>query len=205
MTVSELIAWCNAIYEPDESSDYEISDSKWMLFFNEAINQIRPHTQVSVTATADKVNGTEEYAIPEDCDVLYDLYEISSSDGTIYSEMVRMPIETILGLCEYTLWDRTLKIAAPTEDITEGLKLYYYKKLSDFTATTDEIELDDPYIIGYYALSRVELSDRQNTEFTIHYSEYETRLKQLKSKIGFDEVQFEDGSGGYGYVNSRQF
>ena len=162
------------------------------MFFNEAGNEIRPHTQIYATATTDIVDGTTLYAIPDDLDVLHEVYRKSDEIEDIYTEMRRCKEETLLGLWDYTLWNKQIKIAKPDANVTDGLKLYYYKKLPTFTLVTENIELEDPYILGYYALSRVELSDRQTNEFAIYNAEYLKRLQSLRSKIPeFDMYELE--------------
>ena len=162
------------------------------MFFNEAGNEIRPHTQIYVTATTDIITDTELYAIPDDLDVLHEVYRKSDEIENIYTEMKRVKEETLLGLWDYTLWNGQIKIAKPSTTISDGLKMYYYKKLPKFTLVTEEIELEDAYILGYYALSRVELADRQTNEFAIYNAEYLKRLQSLRSKIPeFDMYELE--------------
>ena len=192
MLISELITWCNSMYQPDEETDFNITNTKWLMFFNEAGNEIRPHTQIYATLEINVVDGTELYAIPDDLDVLHEVYRKSDEIEDIYTEMRRCKEETYLGLWDYTLWNGQLKIAKPSTTITDGLKMYYYKKLPKFTLITEYIELEDPYILGYYALSRVELSDRQTNEFAIYNAEYLKRLTSLRSKIPeFDPYELE--------------
>ena len=195
MLVSELITWCNKIYEPDETSDFEITDSTWLLFFNECLNNIRPYTNKYVSAYTDLVDGTEQYALPTALDVLNELYicENTDSDDPVYKEMRRVKEETILGYGEYYLWNKTVTIADPEKDVSEGLKIYYYSKASDIEETTEDVPIDDPYILGYYALSRVELADRNTDDYAVHKSEYEDRLYTMKSKIGYDINEMESG------------
>ena len=192
MLVSELISWCNSIYEPDETSDFEITDDRWILFFNECISDIRPYTNIYVTATTDLVEGTEEYALPSDLDVMHELYICTDTSATplIYAEMTRVKEETTLGSNEYILWDKTFTIAEPDETIEDGLKLYYWRKATDIEEVTETIELDDPYILGYYALGQVELADRQQ-DYSVHYERYKDKMLKLKSKIGFDLYELE--------------
>ena len=195
MLVSELITWCNKIYEPDESSDFEITDSTWLLFFNECLNNIRPYTNKYVSAYADLVDGTERYALPSDIDVLHELYicEDTSADDPIYTEMHRVKEEKVLSYNEYYLWDKIINIADPEKNISDGLKIYYYKKASDIEVATEDVPIEDPYILGYYALSRVELADRNTDDYAVHKSEYEDRLYTMKSKIGYDINEMESG------------
>jgi hypothetical protein len=195
MLVSELINWCNNLYEPDESSSFETSDTRWILFFNECLSTIRPFTSIHVTAYTDLIDGTERYALPSDLDVLHELYICMDTtlDNPIYTEMYRVKEESTLSYMEYVSWDKVVKIQDPEKDVTDGLKIYYYKKPTDISATTETIEIDDPYLLGYYALSRIELSDRQTDDYAIHKSEYEDRLYSLASKAGYDITEMERG------------
>ena len=192
MLISELITWCNSMYQPDETTDFNVSNTKWLMFFNEAGNEIRPHTLIATTSTIDIVANTEIYDIPTDLDVLNEVYRLSDEIEDIYVEMKRCKEETLLGLWDYTLWNKQIKISKPSDNITDGLKLYYWKKLPTFTLVTETIELEDPYVLGYYALSRVELADRQTNEFAIYNAEYLKRLQSLRSKIPeFDMYELE--------------
>ena len=180
------------MYQPDEEEEFEITNERWLMFFNEGGNEIRPHTQLYVTATTHLLKGVRCYGIPSDLDVLHEVYRRGSVDSDIYNEMSRVKEETLKSPWEYSLWNGQIKIAEPTEDLLGGLKMYYWKKLPKFVSVTDNIELEDPYILGYYALSRVELADRNLNEFAIHNAEYTKRLNGLKSKIPeFDLYELE--------------
>jgi hypothetical protein len=195
MLVSELINWCNNIYEPDENTDFEISDTKWILFFNECLNNIRPYTFLYSKDLQNLVSGTTAYTVPSDLDVLHEIYRCDDTtvDEPVYVEMERVKEETILGFYQYVLWNDTIFISDPEKDVTDGLKIYYWKKATDIKETTETIEINDPYILGYYALSRIELSDRQTDDYAIHKSEYEDRLYSLASKAGYDITEMERG------------
>jgi hypothetical protein len=183
------------MYEPDEDTDFEISDAKWILFFNECLDKIRPFTMVHVESTTDLIVGTTKYALPSDLDVLHEVYkcEDTSLDNPVFIELERVKEETTLSNNQYILWNDTIEISNPDKFSNEGLKLYYYKKADDLVETTDTIEIDDAYILGYYALSRIELADRQLEDYAIHKDEYEDRLYNLQSKIGYDITELERG------------
>jgi hypothetical protein len=195
MLVSELISWCNNMYEPDEDTDFETSDNRWILFFNECLSTIRPFTNINTESTTDLVDGTTSYSLPSDLEVLHEIYicDDTTVDNPVYSEMYRVKEESVLAYNQYILWNNSIKIQDPEKNVTDGLKFYYYKNASDISATTETIEIDDPYLLGYYALSRIELSDRQTDDYAIHKSEYEDRLYSLASKAGYDITEMERG------------
>jgi hypothetical protein len=127
--------------------------------------------------------------------VLHEIYicDDTTVDNPVYSEMYRVKEESVLAYNQYILWNNSIKIQDPEKNVTDGLKFYYYKNASDISATTETIEIDDPYLLGYYALSRIELSDRQTDDYAIHKSEYEDRLYSLASKAGYDITEMERG------------
>ena len=195
MLVSELINWCNNIYEPDEDTNYEISDTKWILFFNECLSNIRPYTAIRVKATTDLVSGTSKYSLPDNVSVVHEIYRCddTSIDDHVFTELTRVKEESVLGYDEYVLWNNIITIQEPEKDSEEGLLIYHWKQADDIEETTEEIPVKDSYILGYYALSRVELADRQMDDYAVHKNEYEDRLYNLQSKIGYDITELERG------------
>lgn len=193
MLVSELITWCNAIYEPDETSDFEISDSRWILFMNEAIKEVESKTKVYGTETTDLVSGTSTYDLPSDLDTIVDVY--ISSNGSDYHRMTQYDIadSSNIPTYGYYIWNDDIVLATVSADVTDGLKIFYFKKLTEITETTQTIEIADPYILGYFALSRVELADRVDNEYVKHYNEFERRLAKLSRKQLNTAVQIEEG------------
>jgi len=193
MLVSELITWCNNLYEPDETSDFEISDNKWILFFNEAISEVRSKARIAVTATTDLVEDTSKYALPSNLDTIIEVY--ISSDGSSYNRLTQFNITNTSDVPTYGyyLWDDEIVLGNVTSDVTDGLLLYYYKTLDEITDTTQTIEIVDPYILGYFALSRIELADRNENEYVLHYNEFQRRLAKINNKQQNSIVQIEEG------------
>ena len=193
MLVSELITWCNNLYEPDETSDFEISDNKWILFFNEAISEVRSKARIAVTATTDLVEDTSKYALPSNLDTIIEVY--ISSDGNSYNRLTQFNITNTSDVPTYGyyLWDDEIVLGNVTSDVTDGLLLYYYKTLDEITDTTQTIEIVDPYILGYFALSRIELADRNENEYVLHYNEFQRRLAKINNKQQNSIVQIEEG------------
>ena len=183
MLASELITWCNSIYQPDETSTFKITDARWLLFFNQALTELKPYIYLPVTATADIVSGTTEYATPSDFNYMIRLYKKSGSD---YIELNKIDIYQDLNTYDYYIYNDTINLDTQSSDLTEGLKLYYCKTHSALETTTT-IELKDPYILGYFALARVESSDRQSNEYSLYYNEYLQRRNDLIS-FQIDEI-----------------
>ena len=193
MLVSELITWCNRLYEPDETSDFEIADSTWILFFNEAISEVRSKTKIATTSTTDLVEDTDSYSLPSDLDVLIELF--ISSDGSTYNRMTQFDItnSSDIPTYGYYIWNDEVVLSDVTADVTDGLKFLYYKTLDEITDTTQTIEIVDPYILGYFALSRIELADRNENEYVLHYNEFQRRLAKINNKQQNSIVQIEEG------------
>ncbi len=174
MLVSSLITWCNSLYDGGGDS---VEDNTWIMHFNDAQFDLLPYLQLEGASLTDLVDEQESYELPSD---YYDVYLVQEKSSGEYLEMKEIPF-----------WDTTrngykifgdsiyLKIGgkAPTS-VTDGLRIYYYKKPAELTATTDTIEIADPYLLGLFALARVETGDRALTQSSKYYSEYlDRRIK----------------------------
>lgn len=58
----------------------------------------------------------------------------------------------------------------------------YYKTADTITATTDNLEMADPYFVVYFALARLYKQDNQIGNSTEAFREAESRLQQMKIK-----------------------
>ncbi len=178
MLVSALISWCNSMYEPD-TTDYKLSDSTWIAFFNEALVDLKPYLFLRETATADIINETTSYGLPTDFYKMHQLLIKQKSTDEYYKIYKLLRVNDVYST-GYRLWETTLEIyPEPTEDVTDGLKMYYWKTHPELSETDDEILISDPYAVGIYALYRIEQSDR-TSKSTDYYRQYEEKIKRLK-------------------------
>ena len=190
MLVSGLIKWSNKILEPDEIN-YTTTDEDWIMFFNEGISQCRDYVVIGVESVADIVSGTSKYALPVDCVDLNKL--MITEDGTNYTELIHVPVKAVLGENEYFIFNNEINIYEPSADVTNGLKLYYYKGYAEITAVTDTIESTDDYILGYFALSRIAMQYNIDTDYKKYYSEFLNSKNELDSREVMESTEIEEG------------
>lgn len=177
LLVSSLIAWCNRIYEPDATS-YKISDAQWISFFNESLNDLKPYLKLKELSTADLVSDRADYGLPGDFYRMYLLRVKPTSTGD-YETYEEIMIEDDYST-GYKLWEFITIQPEPTVSITDGLKMYYYKTHADLSVATDNIEISNPYLVGLYALGRVETGDRVLDMSNRYFREYAEGVQKLK-------------------------
>lgn len=190
MLVSELITWANDMHEPGETTP-DISDAKWMRLFNEGISKCKDYGLIEQTYYADIVSGTSRYSIPSDCVDLTALY--ISEDGETYEKIERVNVKPSLRENEYFIYDNEINIYEPSSDVTDGLKLYYYRNHTEITATTQTLEYNDDYVLGYYALSRLALQNRSKEDYEIYFNEFLQARQDLDSREIMPATEIEAG------------
>lgn len=177
MLVSEVITLCNTNFELGADS-YEIADATWLKWLKEGLSEIKNYYTLQETATADIASGTSQYTLPTDC---ITLYKLSTLEGTDYKKLKETyPVNT-LQTYEYYIWEKSIKIYEPTSNITDGLKLEYFKEHTDLETTT-EILIEDPYVLVEFALYRAELANRVMDVANYHKQEYFRKREELKRK-----------------------
>jgi len=177
MIGSELITFCNKTWEPDETS-YSISDANWLSYFNECLNEARPFLRIQGIDTIDTVSGTASYALPSDFDFLYKLWDTSTATSKTVREVTFRPN---LSANHFYIFGDKVYVKASTASVASGLTLLY-NKIHATLATITTISIEDPYMIGYYALSRAASSYALDEDYQKYYNEYIMRRKELISK-----------------------
>ena len=184
MLVSSIIDWCNETYERDATAGEEvISDSQWMRYFNDAQADLIEFLQIEQTSVASFVKDQEAYELPSD---YYDAYLVEEYTSGEYLALKEIPFSdnTRDG---YRIWGKSIYIRidgeAPTADLTDGLRLHYYMKPADIELTTATIEIADPYLLGLFALARVECGDRALTQSNKYYAEYLDRRVKTDNEM----------------------
>jgi len=178
MLVSELITWCNRIYEPDATS-YKITDSQWIGFFNEALVDLKPYAKLKETYTTNLVNGTSEYSLPADFYKLFLLRVKPKATDDYYLNYPEVLIEDDYST-GYKLWESITLQPVIEENVTDGLQMYYYKNHAELTASTENIEISNPYLVGLYSLGRVETGDRVLDISNRYFREYADGINKLR-------------------------
>lgn len=193
MLVSSLIEWCNALFQ-NETSDFDdflVEDDRWMLYFNEGISQCRDYAIIEVEALTDIVSGTSKYALPSDCVDFDRLF--NTEDGVYYNKLNHRSVNNDLGMYDYFIFNNEINIDEPTASVTDGLKLYYYKDHDAITATDQELEYNDDYVLGYYALSRVAMAYGDKDKYEMYYAEFLQRRDDLDSREVMPSTDIEEG------------
>lgn len=171
MTVAELIAWCNL------QVDNTVDDADWIGYFNEARIDLLDILRLEETSTTDLVADQNEYALPSD---YYSMGRVRVKVDGEYETYERLRIDDS-NLDGYKIWaDEIILSPDITSAVVAGLKLYYYKKPIELTATTDTIDIADPYLYGLYACAKVELGDKALSVSNRYYSEYLERRNNRK-------------------------
>lgn len=191
MLISELITWSNQMYEPDETT-FETSDARWIQLFNEGISELRDYALLDAVATTDIVDATSTYALPTDCVEIDSVY-LSTDDGTNYVELHQQPVKTSLYLYGYYIFNDEITIYTPTGASTDGLKIYYHKYHTPITLATQSIEYNDNYVLGYYALSRIEMAQRNMQDYQMFYAEFLKRADNLESRRVMPSSDIQEG------------
>ena len=182
MLVSALITWCNKNYERDAVAGSEtISDDDWIMYFNDAQSDISSFLKFPETSITDLVDDTTTYGLPSDFLELQSAWEKTSGSYVQMGSTNRHKMPSQTSEKRFTLWEDNIILSfTPSETTTDGLQLYYYKRLADITATTGTIGIKDPYALGYYALSITEASDRAIGQSGYYYQMYMQRKDNLK-------------------------
>ena len=196
MLVSELITWCNGKYEPDETSSFDISDNTWIRYFNQCLTEYKPNFKIRITETADIVSGQTNYPIPLDESGNFGVASIDrlfqSDDGSTYYELTYCDLREDIPLKRYAIWDNELVIAEPSANVTAGLKMYYNKTHEVIDATSDSIEIQNPYLIGYFALAEVEEADRQLQDALYYRQKFQEALSNINQNSEQDVIEFKE-------------
>lgn len=196
MLVSELITWCNGKYEPDETTSFDISDTTWIRYFNQCIIEYKAYFRIPITETANIVSGQTNYALPKNDDGNYGVASIDrlfqSSNGSDYSELYYVDLREDIPLNRYTIFDNELIISEPGTSVTNGLKMFYHKDHETIDSTGDTIEIENPYLIGYFALSEVEEADRQTTEAERYRQKFMNSLSNLSQSEEINVIEFKE-------------
>lgn len=177
MLVSSLIAWCNRLYEPDTTT-YKILDANWISLFNEALIDLKPYVKLKENATADLVIGTDKYALPPDFYKMFMVKVKPKSTDENYSVYDEILIEDNYSI-GYKLWEAVTVQPKPKESVLTGIQMYYYKNHAELVTDTDNIEISNPYLIGLYALGRIETGDRIINISNKYFSQYAEGIRGL--------------------------
>ena len=181
MLVSELITWCNSLYERGVTEGSEtISDTLWMMYFNDAQIDISSFLKFQDITVTDLVEDQNTYGLPSDFLKMKSVWDYTSGTYTEIDPVDYDRLSDYTSEKRYSIWEDNIILSWTVEDVTDGLKLYYYKQVAELTATTDTIEIKDPYALGYYALSSAEIGDRATGQSGYYYSMYTMRKDNLK-------------------------
>lgn len=176
MLASEIITFCNEIWEPDEASP-AITDAQWLKYLNECLNESRPFLRIQGVGTINLVSGTASYDLPSDFDFLYKAWDTS---GTTSKTMREVTFRPNLSSNHFYIFNDDIYIKAPTANATDGLTLLY-NKIHPTLSTGTTILIEDPYMLAYYALSRVAMAYK-NASYEMYYSEFQLRRDELIAK-----------------------
>lgn len=194
MLASELITWCNRLYEPSTTVNFETTDETWLMFFNEALNDLKPVLNIEKESLIDLVSGTTKYDIPSDCYLEQSVFIASdASDISNYQELKRVNARTRLYGNQYYIRNKQICIVDAEADVTSGLLLNYLSNHDALTVTTDDIIIENPYAVGLFALARVESADRAMDMSGARYLEYLNAKDNLSSLIDDEPTQMEEG------------
>lgn len=191
MLVSSLITWCNGIYEPD-TTDYKLSDNDWIAYFNEALADLKPYLRLKAKHTDDLVEDTGTYTMPTDFYKMF-IVQIKAETDADLERIDEVTIEDNYSK-GYKLWEDITIQPTPTESVTDGLVIHYFKEHSEITATTDDIEISNPYLVGLYALGRVETGDRVLDISNRYFNEYADGVQKLRLNevLPYNDYSIED-------------
>lgn len=180
MTINELVTWCQ-----DNSVVTTTLISQWMDMFRAARDDLMDVVRVQKSATTNIVAGQDEYALPSAYKTIH-LVRLKSSASSDYRTIDQLYVEDFDG-DGYKIWGSEIILQPkPDENVSAGLKVYYWAYPAPITSGTQVIDLPSPYLYGYYALAMNAMAGRELTVENRHYREY---LKLKEQYSGMERVK----------------
>lgn len=183
-----------------DSTGIQISDDDIIRWINDSVRDVAYNSdQVQAIATADITQGQYAYALPDDLlkafSVKYDGGElqalsIQEADNFISKHDNADAQAKEARPTHYWIWARVINVwPTPSEDLTDGLVLYYIKQPVEIVTLDDDLDIPVQYhnIIVDMVLKKAYEKDEDWQAAAIKQNQSDTKLLAMQEEPNWDE------------------
>lgn len=157
-----------------ELSHESFEESTWLLWFNEALQDLAPVLKLE-TYEEFAVTGSDERDLPGD---VFEIVKFVLANGSEETELAQVAIGDKNNKNAYWLWDGT---AYFPEEKTGTCKLWYYRRPARFTLGSSSPDIQPGYedLLILYAAAKSKAPDRWLSDKDDFYRDYMLRKQQV--------------------------